>query len=107
MKIYLKILSITAALQLISIIIVFKGNDIINAVTGINFLGAAVGGVLLVVSIILGVVLPIKWYKKNWQKFCGIVLLPTNYSWLVVGTILKKSVDIILNILFNVPENFG
>lgn len=107
MKIYLKILSITAGLQLAGFILMYVVDYFVKPMKESTIFPIYIGVVFMIISVILGVLLPIKWYEKKWKKICGIMLLPTNYTWIVIAISLVKVVENLLNILFNLPDNFG
>lgn len=86
MKKYLKILGITASIQLAGFILmcVLESENFSLGMFPVHIFLASI-----VVSTLLGIILPICWFKSKGKKLAGIFLLPTNYTWLVVIVVCK------------------
>jgi len=59
------------------------------------------------ISMILGVVLPLKRFRLWRSRLLTILLLPTNYTWLVIAVAVIRLVGNILHVLEGIPDNFG
>ena len=97
MKTYFKILAITLGIQLISFCLFCAGDQIFN--------GSMIS--VCIVSMIFGIFLPIRWYDTGKEKFLGILLLPTNYTWLFLVLSVVFFVNGLLDLLTKIPDNFG
>lgn len=107
MKIYFKILLITGGIQ-VATFIISRIIDKLSIGGGENFISSV--GVIIVgilVSTILGIILPLRWYHTKKGKILGIVLLLTNYTWLILAVSVFTFVKLLLDILRHIPDNFG
>lgn len=107
MRIYLKILAITAGMQIVGVILCYLLDYLLRNQETSTIFPLAVGGSLVLISTILGIVLPVCWCKTIPKKIITILLLPTNYTILICLIILVKFVMAFGNILSNIPKNFG
>lgn len=105
MKTYFKILAVTASVQLLGFVLTYAVDGMMAERSGLApFL---VGAAFLLVSMILGVVLPMKRFRLWRNRLLTIFLLPTNYTWLVIAFGVIRLVGNLLNILEGIPDNFG
>lgn len=107
MKTYLKILAITATIQIAGFALTFFIDNMLIEQGRSTIIPIFIGGFCLVISIVLGIVLPIKWCSSKSHKMMTIVFLPTNYTWLLIAVAVAKLVGNILDILDSIPANFG
>lgn len=59
-----------------------------------------------ILSMIIGIFLALKWCDSKF-KLITILLLPTNYIWLLVMFMIIEFVKAILLIIENIPDNYG
>ena len=103
MKTYFKILAITLGIQLISFCLFCAGDQIFNG----SMISVCILLSGIIVSMIFGIFLPIRWYDTGKEKFLGILLLPTNYTWLFLVLSVVFFVNGLLGLLTKIPDNFG
>lgn len=107
MKTYFKILAITAGIQLGGFGLTYL-LDALLAGGGTSTLAPLfVGGLALLGSMAAGIVLPIKWCKGLRQKLLTILLLPTNYTWLILAVAVVRFVLGLLEVLEGIGSSFG
>ena len=107
MKVYLKILSIAVATQVIGFIVTYFLDFLLQKIEQSTVPPIIVGVIFVVLSMVLALVLAIRWCKSKRVAFITYVLLPTNYTWLVLASFVIRFVKNILNILDSIPPNFG
>ena len=103
MKKYFKIFLTTLSIQLAG----FIGLEIIDSVfkRGIPAVGWLC--ICLVVSTLVGLIAPLITFRKISSKILAILLLPTNYTIIIIVFILRSVVINILKGIENLPPNFG
>ena len=103
MKKYLKILAITAGIQIISFCLFYLSDRLLtNSMLPVCIMLSGI-----IVSEALGIILPIKWYSTKKQKVLSIIFLPTNYTLLFLVLSVVFFVHGLLDILTQIPDNFG
>lgn len=107
MKTYFKILGITLGIQLFGFILAYLVDHVFLTNGSDSMLPFIIGGLFLLVSSILGILLPIIWCDSLKHKIVSIVLMPTNYTWLLLIILVVTFVMKIVQIFKNVPSNFG
>ncbi len=107
MKTYFKILAITAGIQLGGFGLTYLWDAILAGGETSTIAPLFVGGLFLLASMAAGIILPIKWCQGLRQKLLTILLLPTNYTWLVIAVALVRFVLGLLEILEGISESFG
>lgn len=107
MKIYLKTLAITAGIQIVGFMLAFLLDGLLSRLESSTIAPVYIGGFFVLLSMIIGFALPAKWCETRGKMALTILLLPTNYTWLVLAIAVIKFVGNILNILKNIPANFG
>ena len=65
------------------------------------------GGLFLLASTAAGIILPIKWCQGLRQKLLTILLLPTNYTWLILAVAVVRFVLGLLEVLEGISGSFG
>lgn len=107
MRTYLKILLITSGLQILA----FAGENLMDFLTRksstSSMLSFHVFLFCIVLSMIFGIILPLKWYSSLKGKMLGILLLPTNYTLLGMVLAVVRGLDIFIKIFQKLPSNFG
>ena len=106
-KTYFKIFAITLIIQITGFCLAYFTDELLwkydtSTVFPVIFM---TGGVLI--STILGIILPIVWGRTRRQKLLMLFLLPTNYTWLAILFLIIYSFHHIVEILTNLPANFG
>lgn len=66
-----------------------------------------IGGFFLILSMTVGLILAVRWYGSWENRLLTILLLPTNYTWLLYVIAAIKLIAGILDILEDIPQNFG
>ena len=107
MRNYLKILLITLTIQLgfdtcgtlLSELLETTGN-----ISDISLVCSLVG---VPISIVVDIVLSIKWGKTLKEKLLCIFLMPTNYIWILEVCYAIWLLNQWLDIISNLPPNFG
>ncbi len=84
MKNYLKILGITAGIQIASYIIDVIAINVVHQAGGVSIMGVPLLFIGFVISLVIGIVLAIKWGKSVGQKLIYVFLMPTNYTFLLL-----------------------
>lgn len=107
MRTYFKILSITAGIQIFGFLVCYGLDFLLESQGTSTLLPLYIGAVFVMISTILGIVLPIFLYNTRIQKIITIFLLPTNYTILICIMAIIKFVSDIGDILNNIPDNFG
>jgi len=107
MKTYFKIFAVTIAVQIIGFVLAYVTDEFlriqnVSTVLPVAFL---LSGVLI--STILGIILPVVFGKTLKQKLLTIFLLPTNYVWLLIIFMVIYFYHHIVEILTHIPANFG
>ena len=103
MKKYLKILAITAGIQIISFCLFYLSDRLLtNSMLPVCIMLSGI-----IVSEALGIILPIKWCSTKKQKVLSIIFLPTNYTLLFLVLSVVFFVHGLLDILPQIPDNFG
>lgn len=86
MRIYLKILSITTVIQIAGVVVCYFLDFLLKSQQSSTILPFCIGFAFVVISTLLGVILPILWRDKLLHKIITILLLPTNYT-VILGII--------------------
>lgn len=107
MKAYLKILAITASIQLLGFLIAYGVDFLLKSAANSTIFPIFIIIIAVLSSLILGIVLPIRWCNNRLYKIVTILLLPTNYTWIFIIFGVIKIVKSILDILESIPPNFG
>lgn len=107
MRTYLKIFSITVGIQIFGFLICYLLDSIFKIKSSSTIFSLYIGIFFILISIILGIILPICWYSTLLKKVITILLLPTNYTPLLCILFAIKFITNIENILNNLPINFG
>lgn len=107
MKTYLKIFAITASIQLVGFVLAKLVDELLRNYKTSTIVPFYVGSAFVLISIILGIILPLYWCDTKLKKVLTIFLLPTNYTWLIAIISVILFVRNILNGLGNLPDNFG
>lgn len=108
MKTYFKILFITVSIQVMGFLMM-------NLIDNISMADGEKSTVFpvwfwltsILISTVLGIVLPILWCKTKKGKITAIIFLPTNYTWLFIIVAVIKLAGLIFNVLDGIPDNFG
>lgn len=103
MKIYFKILAITAGIQIISFCLFHISDQLLTR----SMIPICIILIGIILSMVLGIILPIQWYSTKKKKVLGIILLPTNYTLLFLVLSVVFFVNSLLDILTQIPDNFG
>lgn len=107
MKKYIKILVITLGIQLGCVVI----GMLLTNMPGLRESLAPVGAVLMLVcfpvSIVVDIVLAIKWGDSIPKKLIYIFFMPTNYTWLMFLLFALWHMGQWMDILSNLSPNFG
>lgn len=107
MRTYLKILLITGGLQILA----FVGENLMDFLTRKSSTSSMLSFhaflFCIILSTIFGIILPLKWYSSLKDKILGILLLPTNYTLLIMALVVVRGLDILVKIFQNLPSNFG
>lgn len=107
MKTYLKILFISGGLQILAFVVRRVVDYLTIKSTGSSMLPFYAFLVCMVLSMIIGIILSLKWYSSLRAKILGIVLLPTNYTLLTMFVIVSRGIKVFIKILQDLPSNFG
>lgn len=107
MKVYFKILFVAVATQIIGFIITYLLDFMLPKTEQSTIAPIVVGITFVVISMVFSFVLVIRWCKSKGGAFITYILLPTNYTWLVLASFVARFVKCILNILADFPPNFG
>ncbi len=107
MRTYLKIFSITVGIQIFGFLICYLLDSIFKIKSSSTIFSLYIGIFFILISIILGIILPICWYSTLLKKVITILLLPTNYTPLLCILFVIKFITNIGNVLNNLPINFG
>lgn len=107
MKVYLKILSIAVATQLVGFILTYTFDTIVQGNNVSRIIPIFIGLASVVVSMILSLFFVCKWCSTKRKAFVTYLLLPTNYTLLILLVFVVQFVEKILSILENIPYNFG
>ena len=105
-KTYFKILAVTAGVQFAGLLLL-RLTDAMLSGGGSTIFPFWVLAACILVSTVLGIVLPLRWCNSRGQKVATVLLLPTNYTWIVIAIAVVKFVRDILQILGGIPDNFG
>ena len=107
MKKYIKILSVATATQLIGFVLTYIFDSILQNFNVSTIAPIFVGFFFVVLSMILSCFLAIRWYKTKKAALITCLLLPTNYTWLILIGLIIQFVETLLGILNKIPYNFG
>lgn len=107
MRTYFKILSITVGIQILGFLICYLLDFIFETQESSTILPLYVGALFMMISMVLGVILPIRWCSTISKKIITIFLLPTNYTILLCIVFVIRFIGNIGDILNNLPDNFG
>ena len=107
MKVYLKILFIAAAMQIAGVCFTWFAGGLLQKSGKSTAVAILIGIGLLVLSMILSLILAIRWCRTKRGAFFTYVLLPTNYTWLAAVMLVIGFVRDLLDILESCPPNFG
>jgi hypothetical protein len=107
MRTYLKIFSITVGIQIFGFLICYLLDSIFKIKSSSTMFPLHIGIFFILISMILGIILPICWCDTLLKKIIIILLLPTNYTPLLCILFVIKFITNIGNILNNLPINFG
>lgn len=107
MKNYIKILFITFGIQIAGYICMNLTDYFFRTFSICTVASVYVLGIFIASSMILSIFLSMKWQKTNLAKFVSVILMPTNYTWLIIAIIAVNFLNRILEIMQNLPPNFG
>lgn len=107
MKAYFKILEVTLAIQIMGHGLTYWCDDLLSRSGTGTVAPVFVGGFFLLLSMIVGLILAVRWYGSWKNRLLTILLLPTNYTWLLYVIAVVKLIGGILDILEDIPPNFG
>lgn len=107
MRTYLKIFSITVGIQIFGFLICYLLDSIFKIKSSSTMFPLYIRIFFILISMILGIILPICWCNTLLKKIIIILLLPTNYTPLLCILFVIKFITNIGNILNNLPINFG
>lgn len=107
-KVYVKILSIAVAIQLVGLALTcVLGFVLPTFVSQSTIAPVFVFAAFLVSSMVLALLLALKWCKTKKIALVTYILLPTNYTWLILAILVVRFVAVIVDILSSIPSNFG
>ncbi len=107
MKNYLKILGITAGIQIASYLVAVLFAEMPIGLEDSSLIGVKIFLTGYVVSTVVDIVLAVKWGKNIWQRLIYIFLMPTNYLLFLVLTFIMWHMVQWLEVLKSIPPNFG
>ena len=101
MKVYFKILGITLVIQLLGFAL---GLIAINLTT---YSGVTIFVIGCISSIVVDIVLSIRWGSNIWNKLTCIFFMPTNYTLIIALGFAVAYIGKWLDVLTDLPPNFG
>lgn len=101
MKVYFKILGITLVIQLLGFAL---GLIAINLTT---YSGVTIFVIGCISSIVVDIVLSIRWGSNIWNKLTCIFFMPTNYTLIIALGLAVSYIGKWLDVLTDLPPNFG
>lgn len=104
MKTYFKVFLIAATTQMMGFGIAYIVEVMRDSG---DFLPLFIGLAFIVFSMLLSLFLALKWCKTKRSAFLTFFLLPTNYTILAILALVAHFVGVIINILNDLPSNFG
>lgn len=104
---YLKILIITTGIQLGSVALGMILANLSEEPGSLSAIGTVLFLFGFLISIVADIVLAIKWGTNTKEKLIYIFLMPTNYTWIVYVLFAFWYVGQWLDILNDLPDNFG
>lgn len=107
MKVYLKILSIAVAIQLIGFILTYTFDAIVQGNNVSRIVPIFIGLASVVLSMVLSLFFACRWCSTKRRALVTYLLLPTNYTLMILWILVIRFVGKILDILGNIPNNFG
>ncbi len=104
---YIKILLITGLIQLLGYAAARLSDSLVNTEQHSSLLPFFVMVFSWGVSLAVTVILSLRWYSTVGAKILGILLMPTNYTFLIVVWYGFRLVAGFLKILSELPDNLG
>lgn len=100
-------LAVTAGIQIVGFSLTYWLDFFLSKFGSSTIAPVFIGGSFLVLSMIVGLILSLKWCGSWKKKILTILLLPTNFTWILFIIAAIRLVGGILDILENIPSNFG
>ncbi len=107
MKRYIKILMITLGIQLGSLIIAMLLANMFRMQGNLALLGTVLLLISFPISIVVDIVLSIKWGASLAEKLIYIFFMPTNYALFIFILFAFQVIRQWMEILYNLSPNFG
>lgn len=107
LKTFVKILIITVLMQSLTLAITVTVDKAMATYDKSSVVSVVLMLAGIMISTPIGIILPIKWCNTKQAKLLVILLLPTNYTWLILLLIFVKMLSVIYDIINNIPPNFG
>lgn len=107
MKIYGKILLIAAAIQILGFSLARIIDQILLGRETVTIAPLFAGLAAVAASMGISLMLALKWCESRKKAILTFLLLPTNYTFLILGLLLFRFVSEIISIMENLPPNFG
>lgn len=107
MKRYIKILMITLGIQLGSLIIAMLLANMFRMQGNLALLGTVLLLISFPISIVVDIVLSIKWGASLAEKLIYIFFMPTNYTLFIFILFAFQVIRQWMEILYNLSPNFG
>ena len=107
MKRYIKILMITLGIQLGSLIIAMLLANMFRMQGNLAHLGTVLLLISFPISIVVDIVLSIKWGTSLAEKLIYIFFMPTNYTLFIFILFAFRHIRQWMEILYNLSPNFG
>ena len=107
MKTYFKILAITAGLQIIGFFLTYCVDGMLPRIESSTVMPVFLAVFFIILSMVVGLVLSVKWFTHWKGRILAFLLLPINYTWLLFVIAAIKLVKGILGIMEEIPANFG
>lgn len=107
MKTYVKILALTLLIQIFGLSLAWLTNGLFKT-SGINagvFSGIILGTFIL--SIGTDICLALRWGISRKEKLILILLMPTNYTWILMGIAVILLFRQIIDLLQHFPKTLG
>lgn len=106
-KVYFRLLFIAVAIQLIGFLITYAIDFLLSKAGVKSFIHVFIGLIGIVISMVIVGMLSIKWCNNKYSALIINLLLPTNYTWIIIVVMVIRFVSTILDIFKNIPKNFG
>lgn len=106
-KVYFRLLFIAVAIQVMGFLITYAIDFLLSKAGVKSFFHVFIGLICIVVSMVIVGILSTKWCNNKYSALIINLLLPTNYTWIVIVVIVIRFVNAILDIFKNIPKNFG